>query len=165
MMKEKIIIGKIGAPHGVRGEVRIVPLTDFPDRFQSLKNVFVDEQTCIEIENVKYSNQFVILKFKGIDTREAIEPFKGKLLKVDRKGVPPLNDGEYYSFDIIGLEVYNEKNECLGQIGQILKTGSNDVYIVNHQGRQILIPALKKVIKNIDVQAGKIDVVLQEEME
>ncbi|MDF2564073.1 MAG: Ribosome maturation factor rimM [Massilibacillus sp.] len=161
----KVIIGRIGAPHGVRGEVRIIPLTDFPDRFQNLKSVFIDEQIKLEINNVKYNKQFIILKFKGIDNRSDIDPLKGKLIQVDRKDVPPLAAGEYYNFDIIGLEVYNEKNERLGKIEQILKTGSNDVYIANNAGKQTLIPALKKVVTNIDIEAGRMDIILQEEME
>lgn len=162
---QKVIIGRIGAPHGVRGEVRIVPLTDFPDRFSNLKSIFIDEQTKLEIQNVKYNKQFIILKFKGIDNRNDIEPLKGKLIKVDRKDVPPLAPGEYYSFDIIGLDVYNEKNESIGKIEQILKTGSNDVYVANHAGKQTLIPALKKVVTNIDIEVGRMDIILQEEME
>lgn len=161
----KVIIGRIGAPHGVRGEVRIIPLTDFPDRFQNLKSVFIDEQIKLEINNVKYNKQFIILKFKGIDNRSDIDPLKGKLIQVDRKDVPPLAAGEYYNFDIIGLEVYNEKKERLGKIEQILKTGSNDVYIANNAGKQTLIPALKKVVTNIDIEVGRMDIILQEEME
>lgn len=162
---QKVIIGRIGAPHGVRGEVRIVPLTDFPDRFSNLKSIFIDDQTKLEIENVKYNKQFIILKFKELDNRNDIESLKGKLIKVDRKDVPPLAPGEYYSFDIIGLDVYNEKNESLGKIEQILKTGSNDVYVANHAGKQTLIPALKKVVTNIDIEVGRMDIILQEEME
>lgn len=162
---QKVIIGRIGAPHGVRGEVRIVPLTDFPDRFSNLKSIFIDEQIKLEVQNVKYNKQFIILKFKEINNRNDIEPLKGKLITVDRKDVPPLAPGEYYNFDIIGLEVYNEKNESLGKIEQILKTGSNDVYVANHDGKQTLIPALKKVVTNIDLEVGRMDVILQEEME
>ena len=164
-MEKLIIIGKIGAPHGVRGDVRIIPLTDFPNRFDCLKKVFLSEDVSFEIERVKYNNQFVIVKFKGINNREDIEPLKGKLIKVLRADVPPLADGEYYSFDIIGLEVYTQADEYLGKITEILKTGSNDVYVVQNEKEQHLIPALKKVVTSIDITAGKMQVILQEEME
>lgn len=164
-MEKLIIIGKIGAPHGVRGDVRIIPLTDFPNRFDCLKKVFLSEDVSFEIERVKYNNQFVIVKFKGINNREDIEPLKGKLIKVLRTDVPPLADGEYYSFDIIGLEVYTQADEYLGKITEILKTGSNDVYVVQNEKEQHLIPALKKVVTSIDITAGKMQVILQEEME
>lgn len=165
MMEPFIVIGKIGAPHGVRGEVRIQPLTDFPDRFNGLKRVFLDEKIELEIERVKYNNQLIILKFKNFDDRNALEPLKGKLLKVSREEVSPLAHGEYYHFDIIGLEVYNETEEYLGKVIEILKTGSNDVYVVNNEKQQLLIPALKKVVTKIDIAAGRMNVSLQEELE
>lgn len=160
-----IVIGRIGAPHGVRGEVRIVPLTDFPDRFKGLTAVFLEGRRKLEITSVKDNKQFILLKFKGIDDRDAAEPLKGKLLEVPRSAAPPLLAGEYYSFDIIGLEVYDENDALLGTIKEILKTGSNDVYVVEKDAAQILVPALKKVVTNIDLDAGKMRVVLQEEME
>lgn len=165
MMEPFIVVGKIGAPHGVRGEVRVQPLTDFPGRFNGLKSAFLDEKTELEIERVKYNNQLIILKFKNFDDRNDIEPLKGKLLKVNRKDISPLAPGEYYHFDIVGLEVYNENEEHLGKIVEILKTGSNDVYVVNNAEQQLLIPALKKVVTKIDIAAGRMNVLLQEELE
>lgn len=164
-MEKLIVIGKIGAPHGVRGEVRITPLTDFPDRFEGLKKVFLNETQTLDIESVKYNKQFVILKFKGVEDRNGIEPLKGKLLQVRRQDVPPLAAGEYYGFDIIGLDVYEESGAYLGKIGEILKTGSNDVYVAESDGKQHLIPALKQVVTSIDLAAGKMRVALPEEME
>lgn len=164
-MENLIIIGKIGAPHGVRGDVRVLPLTDFPNRFDRLKKVFLSEDVSFEIEQVKYNNQFVILKFKGMDKREDVDLLKGKLLKVLRSEVPALAEGEYYNFDIIGLDVYEENDAYLGKITEILKTGSNDVYVVQNENGQHLIPALKKVVTSIDIAAGKMQVVLQEEMD
>jgi len=166
-MENLIVIGKIGAPHGIRGEVRIIPLTDFPDRFDALKKVYLDETTTLEIAAVKHNKQFVIMKFKGLDDREALVPLNGKLIQVKRADVPPLAEGEYYTFDILGLDVYDENNACLGQIKEILKTGSNDVYVVGQKGdaKQILVPALKKVVTEIDLAAKRMTVILPEEME
>lgn len=164
-MSGQIIVGKIGAPHGVRGEVRIVPLTDFPDRFKKLKKIFLDEKQTLEIERVQYSGAWILMKFRGVDDRDAAERLKGRLLKVGRDEVPPLAAGEYYSFDIIGLDVYDEKECLLGRITEILKTGSNDVYVTELDGKKRLIPALKKVVTEIDLATGRMQVLLPEEME
>lgn len=162
-MDKRIVIGKIGAPHGIRGEVRITPLTDFPGRFENLRMVFVEEQEIV-IERMQYHHRFIILKFAGVNDRSAAELFKGKLLHVDRKDVPPLEPGEYYAFDVIGLKVTDEVQGELGEIVEILKTGSNDVYIAKQNGRETLIPALKSVVLQIDLENGRMQVCLPEEM-
>lgn len=166
-MKDSLItIGKIVTPHGVRGDVRVVSLTDFPERFKKLKSVFLDDNTTLNIQSVKYHKQFVLLKFCGLDNINDIEYLRGKSLKIQRKDVPPLPEGHYYQFDIIGLHVYNEEEEFLGTITDIIETGSNDVYVVElEEKKQILIPALKEVVKNIDISSGKMIVKLQEEWE
>ena len=145
---KKVVIGKISAPHGVRGEVRIVPLTDFPERFENLKTVFLEDDSKMELESVKFSNKFIIAKFKNINSRNDIEIFNGKLLMLNRSDIPSLPEGEYYNFDIIGLEVIDDKGSKLGKITEVLKTGSNDVYVVEGK-KQLLVPALKKVVKEI----------------
>lgn len=164
MSNKKITIGKFGAPHGVRGEMRVVPLTDFPDRFETLKQVFLEDNTVLEIEQVKYNKQFVILKFKNYIDRAMVESLKGKYLQVNREDVPPLAPGEYYSFDIIGLKVYDDKGAYLGSIKEILKTGSNDVYVVQNEKNEVLVPALKKVVTDINLETGTMHVILLEEM-
>ncbi len=166
MSDKMIVIGKIGAPQGVRGEVRLIPLTDFPERFKTLKTALFDDGTRLEVESVRYHQQFVLLKFKGLDDRNAIEPLKNKLLQIERKDLIPLPEGHYHIFDIIGLSVYNEQEEYLGKISDVLQTGSNDVYVVEQKEKQpLLIPGLKTVVLSIDITAGKMIVKLQEELE
>ena len=166
-MEKLIVIGKIGAPHGVRGEVRIISLSDFPDRFESLKKVYMEDSTTLDVESMKYNKQFIIMKFKQFNERNDITPFNGKLIHVKRSEVPPLFEGEYYTFDIIGLAVYDENDELVGNITEILKTGSNDVYIVSQKGqsKQILVPALKTVVTEIDIVNGKMKIILPEELD
>ena len=118
---KKVVIGKISAPHGVRGEVRIVPLTDFPERFENLKTVFLEDDSKMELESVKFSNKFIIAKFKNINSRNDIEIFNGKLLMLNRSDIPSLPEGEYYNFDIIGLEVIDDKGSKLGKEIESLK--------------------------------------------
>lgn len=161
---KKVVIGKISAPHGVRGEVRIVPLTDFPERFENLKTVFLEDDSKMELESVKFSNKFIIVKFKNINSRNDIEIFNGKLLMLNRSDIPSLPEGEYYNFDIIGLEVIDDKGSKLGKITEVLKTGSNDVYVVEGK-KQILVPALKKVVKEINLVDGFMKVELLEELD
>ncbi len=161
---KKVVIGKISAPHGVRGEVRIVPLTDFPERFKNLKTVFLEDDSKMELESVKFSNKFIIVKFKNINSRNDIEIFNGKLLMLNRSDIPSLPEGEYYNFDIIGLEVIDDKGSKLGKITEVLKTGSNDVYVVEGK-KQILVPALKKVVKEINLVDGFMKVELLEELD
>ena len=161
---KKVVIGKISAPHGVRGEVRIVPLTDFPERFENLKTVFLEDDSKMELESVKFSNKFIIAKFKNINSRNDIEIFNGKSLMLNRSDIPSLPEGEYYNFDIIGLEVIDDKGSKLGKITEVLKTGSNDVYVVEGK-KQILVPALKKVVKEINLTDGFMKVELLEELD
>ncbi len=159
-----IAIGKIVAPHGVRGDVRVVPLTDFPDRFQTLKKVLLQGGRELAVETVRYHKQFVILKFRGLDSRDAADTLRGKLLEVTRDNLVPLPEGHFYVFDIVGLKVYDEAGDYIGTVTDVLHTGSNDVYVAEREGeRPVLIPALKEVVKAIDVAGGKITVKLQEE--
>ena len=161
---KKVVIGKISAPHGVRGEVRIVPLTDFPERFENLKTVFLEDDSKMELESVKFSNKFIIVKFKNINSRNDIEIFNGKLLMLNRSDIPSLPEGEYYNFFFFGLEVIDDKGSKLGKITEVLKTGSNDVYVVEGK-KQILVPALKKVVKEINLVDGFMKVELLEELD
>lgn len=159
-----IAIGKAVAPHGVRGDVRVIPLTDFPDRFRTMKKVQLEDGRALDIESVKYHNQFVHLKFRGIDDRDAAQALKGKLLMVGRADLVKLPEGQYYIFDIVGLKVYDEAGAYLGTVTDVLPTGANDVYIAEREGNKpLLIPAIKDVVKEIDIPGGKMTVRMQEE--
>lgn len=166
-MSEKLIaIGKIVAPHGVRGDVRVVPLTDFPERFKALKTVLLDNNVQMTVTNVKYHKQFVLLKFSGLNDMDSVEYLRGVNIWVQRKDLVQLPEGHYYQFDIIGLKVYNLADEYLGVVTDILQTGSNDVYVVEQENKQVhLIPTLKKVVRTIDIQNNKMIVDLMEEWE
>ena len=162
--RDRIVIGKIGAPHGVRGEMRVIPLTDFPERFQELEQVYVGDDL-MQVEDCWYHKQFVIMKLKECPHREAAAELTGQLLYVDKSQAMPLEEGEYYTFDIIGLEAFDLEGNSLGHITEVLKTGSNDVYVASRKGQaqQILIPALKAVVKEINLPEGKMVVDLPEE--
>lgn len=161
-----ITIGKIVAPHGVRGDVRILPLTDFPDRFQDLKAAFVDDVGQLELESARQHNKMILLKFSTINSMNDAERLRGKLIKIGRQDLIKLPEGQYYIFDIIGLTVVTEDGTELGRITDVLQPGSNDVYVIEQQGKQdLLIPAIKEVVKKIDIAGKQMVVKLQEEME
>ena len=164
--EQRIVIGKAGAPHGIAGELRIVPLTDFPERFQSMKQVYVGDEL-LDIVSVRYHQRFVIMRFAQYPTREAAARLTCRLLRVERAQAAPVAEGEYYTFDIIGLSVFDPEGQALGTITNVLKTGSNDVYVASPEdgGQQLLIPALRKVVKEIDLAAGRMVVDMPEELD
>lgn len=166
MTENLILIGKIVAPHGVRGDVRVVPLTDFPERFRKTKRVFCEDASVLYIESVKYNKQFVLLKFRDVDSMDAAEKLRNKHISLPKEELVKLPQDHYYQFEIIGLDVYSSEDEYLGKVSEILQTGSNDVYVVRQEGhKELLIPALKAVVLSIDIPAGKMTVRLQEEWE
>ena len=165
MADGRVVIGKAGAPHGLRGEVRVIPLTDFPERFESLHEVFIGERV-FHVEHVHYHRQFVLLTLAECTSREAAAKLTGELLRVAREDAAPLAEGEFYTFDIIGLAVLDMAGERLGEVTNVLKTGSNDVYVVKKpDGSELLVPALKNVVREIDIAGGFLRVDLQEELE
>jgi 16S rRNA processing protein RimM len=161
-----ITIGKIVAPHGVRGDIRIFPLTDFPDRFHDLKEVVVEDAGELKIESARPHKKFILLKFSGIDTMDDAKRLSGKLIKVRREDAVKLPEGQYFIFDIIGLSVFTEDGEQLGVITDVLQPGSNDVYVVEQPDKsELLIPAIKEVVMKIDIVSKQMVVKLQEEMD
>ncbi|HWR38652.1 MAG TPA: ribosome maturation factor RimM [Patescibacteria group bacterium] len=165
MNQQNISIGKIVAPHGVRGDVRVIPLTDFPDRFQSMKEIILEDGVSLTVENVNYHKEFVLLKFKGLEDKNAVEKLRGKEIRVTKDQLVKLPEGHFYTFDIIGLQVQTEDGETLGRVTDVIATGSNDVYVVEQNGKVTLVPALKQVVQRIDLAAGLMVVRLQEEWE
>jgi len=165
-MLEYLIIGQLVNTHGVKGELKATALTDDPQRFLDLKWVYIDKKGTLEkyfISGVKFLNHFVVLNFKGVDSIEAAEKLKGYYLKIDRANAVKLPKDSFFITDILGMQVYDENNALLGKLADIIHTGSNDVYIVkNQQGKEILIPALKSVVKDISLDDRRISVVLPE---
>ena len=156
-------IGKVGAVHGIHGELRIIPLTDFIERFETMTEVMVGDEL-LHIESCRYHKQDVLMKFREYPVREDAMRLTGRLLTVDRSEAAPLDDGEFYTFDIIGLTVYDVEGTELGTVENVLRTGSNDVYQTRlTTGGELLIPALKAVVKEIDIKGGRMVVDMPEE--
>lgn len=168
-MNTMFTVGRIVNTHGVKGELKVMPATDDPKRFEKLKSIFVERRTMesYEIQSVRYHKDFVLLKLKGIEDMNAAELLKGSVLKIDRKDSLPLKKDEYYISDLFGLKVFTEEERYLGELVDIIETGSNDVYVVKKEDREkdLLLPAIKQVIKNVDIEEQKMIVHLLEGLE
>lgn len=159
-------VGQIVNTFGIKGQVKVVPFTNDIERFDELRKVYIvnrKNRKEVEIENVKYHKNMVLLKFKGLDKIEDVEIFKNCYLEIDRKDGKPLEEGEYYIIDLIGLDVYTDEGTHLGKVDDIYNTGSNDIYVVKDElGKQILLPYIDDVIKEINLESHKIMVHLIE---
>lgn len=155
-MESLLQVGIISSTHGVRGEVKVFPTTDDSNRFKNLKEVLLDtgkEQLPMKIEQVKFFKQFVILKFEGIDNINDIEKYKGKSLYVTREHAVKLKKDEYYIADLIGICVLDESGEELGTLTDVMETGANDVYVIAlSDGRELLLPAIRQCILEVDIE-------------
>ncbi len=165
-MEQMLQVGVITATHGIRGEVKVYPTTDDATRFDDLKRVILDagkQQIPLEIQSVKYFKQFVILKFKGIDNINDIERYKKCPLLISREDAVDLEEDEYFIADIIGMEVYTEDGAHFGTMKDVMETGANDVYIIDSKEHgEVLLPAIKECILNVDEEEGKITVHIME---
>lgn len=147
-------IGKIVALFGLRGELKVFSLSDIPNRFGELAAVYVGpEHRRYRIEGVRpYKGDMLLLKFKGIDDANAAEALRNHELSIPLAELAKLPSGSYYQHDIVGLQVYTLEQKLIGTITDILVTGSNDVYIIKApDGRQHMIPAIKEIVKQIDL--------------
>lgn len=164
-MEQLLQVGVISSTHGVRGEVKVFPTTDDPQRFKSLKNVILDtgkEQIPLEIQDVKFFKQFVILKFKGIDNINDIERYKRRSLFVTREDAVELEEDEYYIADLIGMDVITDEGEE-GKLVDVIETGANEVYVVEFDKYgEVLIPAIHDCILDVDIEAMSMKVHLLE---
>lgn len=159
---ELITIGKVLKTRGVRGEVKVLPLTDIPDRFKQLDTVYVNispkQVISVAIEQVGYYKGFAYLRFRGRNSIEDVQEFIGHDLQIHQTESPELPAGVYYHFELIDLEVYTDDNQRLGTVVNILETGAHDVYVVQGDEREYLIPATKEVVTQIDRDKGIITI-------
>ena len=161
-MEDFLQVGVITATHGIRGEVKVFPTTDDPERFLDLKTIYLDtgrEKMLLHISRVKFFKQFVILKFKEFDNINEVEPFRKKSLLVTREQAVPLEEDEYFIADLIGLQVVTDEGELLGELTDVLETGANDVYqVTDKNGKELLLPAIKDCILSVDLEKGEMEV-------
>jgi 16S rRNA processing protein RimM len=160
-----VAIARVLAPHGIRGELKCAILTDFPRRFASTARVLLGPQhTPFAVERARVQGRFVLLKLDGLDSRNDAERWRNALVEVPQAERVRLPRGHYRWEDVLGLAVRTEEGEALGRVRDIIQTGANDVYVVDTEPGELLIPAIKDVVKRIDPANGEIVVQLMEGM-
>lgn len=158
---DEVLIGEVLRPHGFSGELKIYPLTTDPERFLKLQEVIlrngeIDQH--FKIITARVQMDLVFLTIEGIDSIDQAEKYRGCEVRINRSEVPPLKEGWYY-FELEGMQVY-EGDILLGTLSQVLETGANDVYLVKGTKGEICVPALKSVVKHVDVSGRRMDVIL-----
>lgn len=149
---EYIVIGKIINTHGIKGDLRVYPYTDNIKRFSDLKDVYIGEQKeKVDIENVKYHKDLVLLKLKSFDNINDVLIFKEKLVYIDERDKIKLPKDNYFIHELIGCKVYDQKDKLLGVIEDVLQNSSNDVYVIKDNEKEYMIPAIKKFIKEVNI--------------
>lgn len=158
---DEVLIGEVLRPHGLQGEVKVYPITQDPQRFKKLKEVILMDgaaRRCLSVRSVRVLPDFVYLAFEGVESVDEAEKLKGWQIGIDRSEVPPLKEGWYY-FELEGMKVY-QREICLGTLVQVLATGANDVYVVKGDKGEICVPALRSVVRKVDVAGRRMDVEL-----
>ena len=165
-MNNQLEAGKIINTHGLRGEVKVVTWTDYPEVFEEIEFLYVHKKTGderLDIKNIKYQKNNIIVKFAQINDIDEAEKYKNMILYVDRDQLPPLPEGMNYIVDLIGLEVYNEENEKIGVIADVFNTGANDIYDVKREGKKnLLLPVIDECVKEVDMENGRVIVNVME---
>lgn len=163
-MEQFFHVGTITSPHGVRGDLKVYPTTDDPERFLDLEKVILRKKAggsgeeTRKVSNVRFLKNMVILHLEGIPDRNTAELYRQCELYVPREEAVPLDEDEYYIADLIGMEVYREEGR-LGTLRDVMQTGANDVYVVDSpEYGEVLIPAIKACIINVDPAEGRMDV-------
>ncbi len=165
-MEERFQVGVISSTHGIRGEVKVFPTTDNVKRFKKGITLILDkgkEERQLIVEGVKFFKQFVILKFEGIDNINDIEKYKSKSLYVTRENAIKLKKNEYFIADLIGVQVWEDNGDFLGELKDVIETGANDVYVIKQEnGKDILLPAIKECILSVEIEEKKMTVHVME---
>ena len=159
-MQKRLEVGQIVNTFGIKGEIKVTPFKNDIRRFDDLKKVYVKtrkESKLYNVENARYHKNMVLLKLKGINTPEEAEMLRNAFLEIDREDAIPLEEGTYFIADLLGLEVYTDEGKLLGKVEDIYNTGSKDIYVIKDElGKQVLLPGINEVIKEVDLNNGKI---------
>ncbi|MEC0229338.1 ribosome maturation factor RimM [Paenibacillus alba] len=167
MSEQLVTIGKVVNSHGIRGELKIVPETDFPERFDKGNSLIIvdsqNKQTPVTVLSSRLHKNVFIVQFEGFTDINEVEKFKGSLLQIEGKQQQPLEEGEYYYHEIIGCKVITEEGQELGLVSEVLTPGANDVWVVAlPKGKQLLLPVIDDVILDVNVASKTIQIHLME---
>lgn len=153
-MNDRIKVGKITTAVGIKGEVKVYPYTDDQKRFEQLESVYADDDV-MKIDKVRYQKNLVILKFKGVDDRNAAEALRGRFLTIDRSELRELDEDEYFIFDLIGLEAVDQEGIHIGEVTDVIQNTAQDLYEIKmDDGRKYLVPAVYEIVTDIDIDSG-----------
>jgi 16S rRNA processing protein RimM len=156
-----VVIGQVRRPHGIRGEVRVEILTDYPERIGQHDYLYLahpetpDDVERYGLESVRPHKGILLVKLVECDDRDTAEELRGMLVQVPLEDAVPLEEGEYYHFQLEGMDVETETGEWLGRVGEVLRGGAHDVYLVRGPRGEILLPAVEDVILELDLEARK----------
>jgi 16S rRNA processing protein RimM len=155
-----LVIGKLRRPHGVKGEIMMDILTDFPERVSAGLTVYIgSDHNPLRIKSSRVHQNAFLVSFREYHSPEEVGELRNQMVYVPAEDRPPLPDGEFYHHQILGLRVVSESGEVLGKVIEILETGANDVYVVQpEQGPEILLPVIDPVILGVDLASGEIRV-------
>jgi 16S rRNA processing protein RimM len=155
-----LVVGQISKPHGVRGDVRVVPYTELPQRFTWLDEIYVGEEEPhpVAVEDVRFHKSWVLLKLAGCNDRDAAAALRGQLLRVREDQAIPLQENEYFLYQLEGLAVISEDGTLLGELVRVIETGANNVFVVQGDSGELLIPDTAQVVRDIDFEESRITV-------
>ncbi|SHE27555.1 ribosome maturation factor RimM [Alkalibacter saccharofermentans] len=162
--KDNLVIGKIVASHGIKGEVKVMPITDDMHRFDDLEEIIVNTDGVkknLLITGIRYHKNMVLITFADIKDRNGADRLKDSLIEISREDAPPLPEGRYYIVDLVGIDVF-EGDIKLGVLKDVLQTGAADIYIIDTPTKQLMLPATEENILDIDIEEGKMKVSIPE---
>ena len=150
--QNRVAVGEINSPWGIKGHVKVTPLTSKPERLQPKQQVFVGD-LALTITDAKIVGKIPVVQFSSFTTRNSVESLKGSLIEILEKDLPKLPENIFYIHDIVGLTVFTDDDEVVGEIIEVLQTGANDVYVIRPtNGKDVLIPAVESVIVAIKIE-------------
>ncbi len=154
---ELLAAGEIVRPHGVRGAVKVLSYSDDPTRLESVGRVVLSKggQSPRGMRVLGYKDRFLLLELEGIDDRDQAEALRGALVHVLKRDLPPLEKGELYVHELIGLVACTPDGEVLGKVIEVLSPPGHDLYVVERDGKRVMIPAVEEVVREVDVHTGR----------
>ena len=153
-----VIIGKFRRPHGIRGEIVMTVMTDFPEIIQPGQKIFVgDGHQPYHVKGVRWHGGDLLVSLKELPDRTAVEIFRNIMVYMKAEDTPDLPEGDFYLHQLVGMEVITDEDQHLGKIKEIILTGANDVYLIESvDGKELLLPAIDQVVLDINQEEGKV---------
>ncbi len=161
-LPDYVVIGRITKPHGIRGAVKVEPITDDPERFKLLESVYLaksdTEREIYQISDLQYGNKQLIISFNNIESRNDAESLRGLFIEIPRSECLPLDEGSYYYFELIGYTVKTDSGEIVGTLDDVYEYPANDMFVIHKDDKEILIPVIDEFIDNVDDSTGVITI-------